>query len=323
MPLLCVFARYGYVPFMLIGLNGLALHLVVSGVRLWIVGMLALVALALAFLVERMLPYEQAWNESQGDAGKDAAHGLVYEFSNLGAILLLPLIVSVVPWNGFWPRHWPLWSQLLGAIVVADIAMTSIHYVSHRVDWLWRLHSVHHGVGRLYGFNGLVRHPLHQQIDLAIGTLPLVLAGMPVDVAVLLGLAMTVQLIVQHSNVDYWLGPFEHLLAIGPVHRLHHVNWVGEGESTSGCFSRPGIACWVPTARRRNARPAPAISAFRINPATRSAIWTNWRCRSSAKVRKIKVPRRAIRRKVMAILDLTRVKVQILLTAQARGGRSR
>jgi hypothetical protein len=45
MHVLCVFAGYGYVPFMLIGLNGLALHLVASGVRLWIVSMLALVAL--------------------------------------------------------------------------------------------------------------------------------------------------------------------------------------------------------------------------------------------------------------------------------------
>jgi sterol desaturase/sphingolipid hydroxylase (fatty acid hydroxylase superfamily) len=234
MSLLYAFARYGYVPFMLIGLNGLALHLASSGVRFWIVGMLTLIAIASAFLAEHVLPYEQAWNKSQGDAGKDAAHSLVYELS--GAILLLPLIASVVPWNGFWPRQWPLWSQLLGAIVVADIAMTSIHYVSHRVDWLWRLHSVHHGVGRLYGFNGLVRHPLHQQIDLAIGTLPLVLAGMPVDVAVLLGFAITVQLIVQHSNVDYRLGPFEHLLAIGPVHRLHHVNWAGEGDVNFGLF---------------------------------------------------------------------------------------
>jgi sterol desaturase/sphingolipid hydroxylase (fatty acid hydroxylase superfamily) len=236
MSLLSIFARYGYVPFMLIGLNGLALYLVASGVPLWMIGALALIGLALAFVVEGVLPYEQVWNESRGDVGKDATHGLVYEFSNLGAILLLPLIVSILPWNGFWPRHWPLWSQLLGAVVAADIAMTLIHYVSHRVDWLWRLHSVHHGVGRLYGLNGLVRHPLHQQIDLAIGTLPLVLAGMPVDVAVLLGLAMTLQLIVQHSNADCCLGPFQGVLAVGPVHRLHHLNWAGEGNVNFGLF---------------------------------------------------------------------------------------
>jgi sterol desaturase/sphingolipid hydroxylase (fatty acid hydroxylase superfamily) len=91
-------------------------------------------------------------------------------------------------------------------------------------------------VKRLYGFNGLVRHPLHQQIDLAVGTLPLVLAGMPVDVAVLLGLAMTVQLIVQHSNVDYRIGCLKYVLAVGEVHRIHHVNWPGEGDVNFGLF---------------------------------------------------------------------------------------
>jgi sterol desaturase/sphingolipid hydroxylase (fatty acid hydroxylase superfamily) len=51
----------------------------------------------------------------------------------------------------------------------------------------------------------------------------------------LLGLpAIAIQLIVQHSNVDYTLGPFQKILAIGPVHRLHHVNWAGEGDVNFG-----------------------------------------------------------------------------------------
>src|ERR1700730_11776712 len=107
---------------------------------------------------------------------------------------------------------------------------------SHRVTWLWSLHCVHHGVRRLYGFNGLVRHPLHQQIDLAVAVLPLVLLGMPLAVTVLLGLAISVQLILQHANVDYRLGPFRHVLSIGPTHRLHHVNWAGEGDVNFGLF---------------------------------------------------------------------------------------
>jgi sterol desaturase/sphingolipid hydroxylase (fatty acid hydroxylase superfamily) len=234
--MLRLFARYAYIPFMLIGIIGGALALVVSAAPLWTVSLLVFLAIGTSFLMERVLPYEQAWNEAHGDETKDATHGIVYQLSNIGAILLLPVVVSIVPWEGFWPHQLPLWLQLLGAIIVADLGMTIIHYASHRVGWLWSMHSVHHGVQRLYGLNGMVRHPLHQQIDLTAGTLPLVLAGMPVEVAVLLGLAITVQLIVQHSNVNYRLGPFQRVLAIGPVHRLHHVNWNGQGDVNFGLF---------------------------------------------------------------------------------------
>jgi sterol desaturase/sphingolipid hydroxylase (fatty acid hydroxylase superfamily) len=81
-----------------------------------------------------------------------------------------------------------------------------------------------------------VRHPLHQIIDMAIVTGPLALVGMPVPVAVLLGFAVSVQLIVQHSNVAYELGPFRNHLAIGRIHHLHHVNWGTEGDCNFGLF---------------------------------------------------------------------------------------
>jgi sterol desaturase/sphingolipid hydroxylase (fatty acid hydroxylase superfamily) len=236
MSILSVFARYGYVPFMLIGINGLALYLVGNGAPLVLVALVGLIALAVTFAMERVLPYERGWNHSHGDAGKDTAHGLVYELSNLGGVVLMSTTAAFDPWEGIWPHHWPLWCQFIGAVVVADCMLTLHHYMSHRVSWFWTLHSVHHGVNRLYGFNGLVRHPLHQQIDLVIGMAPLVMAGMPVNVAVLLGLAITVQLFLQHANVDYRIGPFQHLLAVGSAHRLHHVNWEGEGDVNFGLF---------------------------------------------------------------------------------------
>jgi sterol desaturase/sphingolipid hydroxylase (fatty acid hydroxylase superfamily) len=231
-----LFARYAYVPFMLIGINGCAVVLAACEMRLWKVSLLLVPAIAVALLMERVLPYETAWNVSHGDAGKDATHGFVYELSSLGGLAWLQLIAWALPWHGFWPRESPLCTQLLMAILIADLGATLMHYASHRVGWLWKLHSVHHGVDRLYSFNGLVRHPLHQQIDLAVAALPLILLGMPLEVTVLLGLATSVQLIVQHSNVDYRLGPFGSLLSIGATHRLHHVNWAGEGDFNFGLF---------------------------------------------------------------------------------------
>jgi hypothetical protein len=57
-------------------------------------------------------------------------------------------------------------------------------------------------VDRLYSFNDLFCRPLHQVLDLAVRTFPLVLAGLPVELVVLLAFAISVRLPVQHSNVD-------------------------------------------------------------------------------------------------------------------------
>ena len=236
MTVLRYFARYGYVPFMLLGLNLAAVYLVAADYSYLWIGLSFCVAVGLSMLMEWVLPYEPEWNEGHADAGKDIAHGVAYEVANISALLLLPLITLINPLKGIWPSSLPLAAQLLLAVVVADFGMTMIHYWSHRLPLLWRLHAIHHGVHRLYGFNGLVRHPLHQTLDLAFGTLPLVLAGLPMPVAVLLAFAISIQLLVQHSNVDCELGPVQRFVAVGPVHRLHHVNWAGEGDVNFGLF---------------------------------------------------------------------------------------
>ncbi|MGH6736509.1 MAG: sterol desaturase family protein [Methyloceanibacter sp.] len=232
-----VFARVFYVPAMLLGLNALAVLLVASGYYYAWLGLLLGLAIGLSFVMERVLPYEYDWNQTHDDGAKDLAHGIVYEIANLVALFVFIVISALLlPEWKLWPQSLPIVLQFLLAVVVVDCAMTIVHYFSHRVDWLWRLHAIHHGMQRLYGFNGFVRHPLHQALDIVVGTLPLVLIGLPVDVAVLLGFAIAVQLMVQHSNVDYTLGPFQKLLAIGPVHRLHHVNWAGDGDVNFGLF---------------------------------------------------------------------------------------
>jgi sterol desaturase/sphingolipid hydroxylase (fatty acid hydroxylase superfamily) len=230
------FARYLYVPALILGLNALALYLMAEGYRYVWLGLLILTVIALSFLIERVLPYEEDWNRAHCDVRKDVAHGVVYEIAYVLTLGTLVLISLKLPrWN-LWPQWLPIAVQFLLAVLIADCVMTLIHYFSHRVGWLWKFHSIHHGVQRLYGFNGFVRHPLHQALDIAFGTLPLVLAGLSVPIAASLGFAIVVQLILQHSNVDYRLGPAQNLLAIGPVHRLHHVNWAGEGDVNFGLF---------------------------------------------------------------------------------------
>jgi sterol desaturase/sphingolipid hydroxylase (fatty acid hydroxylase superfamily) len=229
--------RYLYAPFMMLVPNAIALVIVGDGLPYYWLAPVALMALGLSFAAERVAPYEPEWNHDHEDTARDVAHGIVYEICSFNSMVILPFLTIWIPWAGVvWPSSWPLALQLLLAVLLADIGVTLIHFWSHRLPILWRFHEIHHSSPRLYGLNGLVRHPVHQTLDLAVGFMPLVLLGLPLDIAVLLGFAITVQLLLQHSNADIRVGRFAEILAIGPVHRLHHVKWHGEGDVNFGLF---------------------------------------------------------------------------------------
>lgn len=229
--------RLAYAPAMLLGFVGGAIWLVATGRPFWVLPPLLLAAILLSFLAERAAPYEPEWNHDQGDRKRDILHALVNEASYGLTLALVPALTLLAPFPGLWPHAWPLWLQVLMAIVVADAGITLAHYLSHKVEWLWRFHAVHHSVKRLYGFNGLMKHPLHQAIETTAGATPLILAGMPLQVGMLLGFAVAIQLLLQHSNVDMRIGPLRHVLALAPVHRFHHQRDGHVGDVNFGLFT--------------------------------------------------------------------------------------
>ncbi len=231
---------YGFAPLFFSGFIALAVTLVgYHDAPLWWLTMIALAAITVSFIAERCLPYDDAWNRSQGDSMRDAIHALVNETSNvLGVASWAALGILIAPLAGehIWPADWPFWLQVLVAIVVADLGITLAHVASHRGRWLWRLHSVHHSVERMYGFNGLMKHPLHQAIEGSAGLLPLLLIGMPQRVAAVLAFAIVIQLLLQHSNVKMTLGPLRYVFAFAPVHRFHHLRYGRAGDVNFGLF---------------------------------------------------------------------------------------
>ncbi|MEV0251622.1 sterol desaturase family protein [Nocardia sp. NPDC050712] len=229
--------RYGYAPLLLLGVNGAGVALAASGAnKLWLLGLLV-VAIALSFAAERFLPYEQAWNNSHGDVQRDTAHTFVNETLILASVAVIPLLAALAPGDGIWPTALPFVIQVLIAILVADLGVTLTHYASHKIAVLWRFHAVHHSVKRFYGLNGLMKHPLHQTIEMAAGVAPLIVLGLPVPVAAALSLAVAVQLLLQHSNTDYRVGPLKYFLALNEGHRFHHLKWAGIGDVNFGLFT--------------------------------------------------------------------------------------
>ena len=229
--------QIAYAPMMLIGFIAAGIYCIAIGANYSYLPLLVVAAIGLSFLAERIVPYDRSWNTDHADGKRDTLHAVVNEVLNSLSVALLPLVVALLPDFGIWPGQWPLWVQLLFAILVADFGITMVHYISHKVELLWRFHAVHHSVKRMYGFNGLMKHPVHQAIELLGGTLPLILMGIPLDIAALLAFAVAIQLLLQHSNVDMKIGPLRHILALAPVHRYHHIKWPVEGDVNFGLFT--------------------------------------------------------------------------------------
>lgn len=229
--------RYLYAPCFGFGLIALAIVLVGDWhLGLWCLAFLLLLAIGLSALVEAQVPYQPEWNQPRRDAWRDRIHAVINETLNSLGVLSIPLLATLLPVHDLWPHAWPFWLQVLMAIIVADLGITLMHWLSHRSAWLWRLHAVHHSVRRMYGLNGLMKHPLHLGLEALAGTLPLIVLGMPVDIAGVLAFAIGVQLLLQHSNVDMRIGPLRYLFAWAPVHRFHHLRYGRAGDVNFALF---------------------------------------------------------------------------------------
>jgi len=226
-----------WAPLFFLGFISSALWMVITGAALYVLLPLLAIAIAVSFGIERLLPYDQAWNASHNDSRRDWVHALVNETANALTVASIPLLALLRPWDGVWPVEWPTWLQLLLAIVVADCGITLAHWASHKLAGLWRFHAVHHSVQRMYGLNGLMKHPLHQAIETVAGTLPLLLAGLPVQIGALLAFAVVIQLLLQHSNARMRLGPLRRFWAVAPLHRFHHQKKAGVGDVNFGLFT--------------------------------------------------------------------------------------
>lgn len=231
-----VFFKIIYAPLFFVGFIFAGIYAAEINTLVWLFPLL-LIAILVSFLVEQLMPYEQIWNRSKNDFGRDLIHALVNEGTLAITITFIPVMTMLVPHFNVWPSDWSMWGQLFFAIIVADFGITMAHFFSHKYDILWRLHAVHHSVKRMYGFNGLMKHPLHQAIELTAATLPLLLIGMPMEIGALLGFCAAIQLLLQHSNVDMRIGPLIYIWAIAPGHRHHHIKAGTKGDVNFGLFT--------------------------------------------------------------------------------------
>jgi sterol desaturase/sphingolipid hydroxylase (fatty acid hydroxylase superfamily) len=114
------------------------------------------------------------------------------------------------------------WAQLLLVILLGDLLIYWGHRLQHRVDWLWRFHSIHHSSEHLDWLAAHREHPVDSLYTILLVNLPVFALGFPVKSLVYFAAFRGLWAIFIHANVRLPVGPLRVLIGAPELHHWHH-----------------------------------------------------------------------------------------------------
>ena len=158
-------------------------------------------------------------------------------FILLGFVMLINLIFGIITAGIFiainnsqfgllYLIDLPVWIELILSIMVLDlIAQYFVHYLLHKVKWMWRLHLVHHSDTHVDATTGTRHHPFDFIIRETFALIAVIIMGMPVAFYLFYRILSVFFTYFTHANislpkpVDKWLS---FLIVTPNMHKFHH-----------------------------------------------------------------------------------------------------
>jgi len=120
----------------------------------------------------------------------------------------------------------PVWAFMVVGILLMDlIGAWLIHYLEHKIQWMWRFHLVHHTDQQIDTTSANRHHPGESVFRFVFTTLAVLVVGAPMWMVFLYQTMSVVLTQFNHSNIilPKWLDNSLGLLFCTPdIHRIHH-----------------------------------------------------------------------------------------------------
>lgn len=120
-------------------------------------------------------------------------------------------------------HHW--FYYFIPGVLLFELIDYTLHRFSHRFQWLWRLHSVHHTDTQIDATTAYRHHPLEILVNSLLGAPILFILGFPIMVAIWHPLIRMLLVAFNHSNTllpDTLNKPLSYIIATPNFHRVHH-----------------------------------------------------------------------------------------------------
>lgn len=133
--------------------------------------------------------------------------------------------------------QWPIWVELLLAVLIFDLAIWLQHLITHKVPLLWRFHRVHHADRDFDVTTALRFHPVEIAASALLKVGLVYLIGPSALAVIVFEVLLNATAMFNHANLRLPLGldRVVRLVLVTPdMHRVHHSVHRHEHDSNYG-----------------------------------------------------------------------------------------
>ena len=120
----------------------------------------------------------------------------------------------------------PVWAELLIAILIFElVAQYTVHYMLHRVKWMWKFHMIHHSDTHLDATTGTRHHPGDFAMRELFALGAVIITGAPLAFYLFYRICTVFFTYFTHSNINFpkWLDkPLSYIFVTPHMHKFHH-----------------------------------------------------------------------------------------------------
>ena len=132
----------------------------------------------------------------------------------------------------------PLWLYIILGLTVLDlIGAWLIHWLEHRVKWMWMFHLIHHTDPNIDVTTGLRHHPGENVLRLIFTTLAVLITGASFGLVMLYQTISAFFAAMTHANIQFPKildKPLSWIFVTPHFHKVHHHNILPQTDSNYG-----------------------------------------------------------------------------------------
>jgi len=116
----------------------------------------------------------------------------------------------------------PLIVRIIFVLLLLDFLWWCVHYLKHRVWWLWIFHAVHHSQTEMNMFTDFRVHAGERALNLILLFIPLNMFDIGTTNVFYLAIVLDWYRVAYHANIRANYGPLKYVLVTPQSHRIHH-----------------------------------------------------------------------------------------------------